>query len=421
MASVCNICTEHNAMKKIQCLYCENEACETCHQKYFNNTALECMFCRVPFSDIFLRQSFSTNFVDKKLKQIIKKNLMDKNFKSQLSLQKLIQIKQLKKKSLQKKRTIKDKIKTYKSIETSYNDIIKNCDKAYLAFSISDVNDDIIQFSCSKNECKGLVVNDQCGVCQVRYCKFCREEEKVSHSCDQNIVDNVSFIVQDTKACPNCGNQIFKIEGCNQMHCVSCRICFDWDTLKVETAFYHNPHYLKWRSENIEQSDDLRNRDVQLHRSQLDYLLFLPCMNKFTFPLYSPFRKDTFLNALKSVNDHLQLLISKKKSKKNQKEYMISYLTNENNRNKTEKLVYNFNKRNEHRKEVDKYKKRFVYNFYSLWNNMTEQNCRKTLRQLKNNVTQYRQSVKQLNNIYNFTNKIHQQAFYIESFLFSIL
>jgi len=54
-------------------------------------------------------------------------------------------------------------------------------------------------------------------------------------------------LAKDTKACPKCGEMITKIDGCDQMWCVSCHSAFSWKSGQIATGIVHNPHYYEWQ------------------------------------------------------------------------------------------------------------------------------------------------------------------------------
>jgi hypothetical protein len=69
------------------------------------------------------------------------------------------------------------------------------------------------------------------------------------HTCDPNNVATAKLLATDTKACPKCRTQIFKISGCDQMWCTQCHTAFSWKTGNVENTI-HNPHYYEWKRNN---------------------------------------------------------------------------------------------------------------------------------------------------------------------------
>lgn len=81
-----------------------------------------------------------------------------------------------------------------------------------------------------------------------RLCSKCDEEinENNNHVCDKNIVENIRYIKNTTKKCPNCNINICKINNtCDQMYCVFCHTTWSWITNKIlsDTNETHNPHY----------------------------------------------------------------------------------------------------------------------------------------------------------------------------------
>lgn len=102
---------------------------------------------------------------------------------------------------------------------------------------------------CGNAECKGFLNNHwNCGLCEKKTCKDCHfvgEHE----TCDPDTVATVKLLKSDTKPCPKCHSNIFKIDGCDQMWCTQCKTAFSWKTGLIETKI-HNPHYYEWRRQN---------------------------------------------------------------------------------------------------------------------------------------------------------------------------
>lgn len=100
---------------------------------------------------------------------------------------------------------------------------------------------------CPQRECKGFLDSEYtCGLCKNKACRSCRLP-KHEGDCDKDTVETVRLLAKDTKGCPNCGVPISKIDGCDQMWCVSCHVPFSWTTGRIERGRIHNPHYYQWQ------------------------------------------------------------------------------------------------------------------------------------------------------------------------------
>ena len=105
---------------------------------------------------------------------------------------------------------------------------------------------------CPADGCRGFLSSAwKCGTCELYSCPDCQEVKGVArdtpHTCDPNALETAKLIAKDTKACPKCGEMITKIDGCDQMWCVSCHTAFSWKTGQVATGVVHNPHYYEWQ------------------------------------------------------------------------------------------------------------------------------------------------------------------------------
>lgn len=134
----------------------------------------------------------------------------------------------------------------------------------------NDTKPVVVNQKCSAENCRGFLNNKWvCTMCNTLTCSKCREiigshaeqtnefgegtsskpVTKEKHECDPNTVETVKMLKKDTKACPSCLIPIHKIDGCDQMYCVSCYTAFSWNTGKIETGKIHNPHYYQIQRE----------------------------------------------------------------------------------------------------------------------------------------------------------------------------
>lgn len=106
---------------------------------------------------------------------------------------------------------------------------------------------------CPSPDCAGFLnASWECGLCNTKACKDCREPvvDEASHVCNPDTVETVKAIAKEAKPCPKCGTLISKISGCDQMWCTQCKTAFSWNTGNIETTVIHNPHYFQWMRES---------------------------------------------------------------------------------------------------------------------------------------------------------------------------
>jgi hypothetical protein len=101
---------------------------------------------------------------------------------------------------------------------------------------------------CPRSDCRGFIIKrtHKCGICETKICRHCREPAEAEHKCDPETVETIKLLKQDTKSCPKCATQIFKVDGCDQMWCPQCKVAFSWKTGKIEKGHIHNPHYYQY-------------------------------------------------------------------------------------------------------------------------------------------------------------------------------
>lgn len=62
-------------------------------------------------------------------------------------------------------------------------------------------------------------------------------------------MDTVRMIAHESRPCPKCHCRISKVDGCDQMWCVSCHATFSWSSGSVLQEKIHNPEYFRWMRE----------------------------------------------------------------------------------------------------------------------------------------------------------------------------
>ncbi len=133
--------------------------------------------------------------------------------------------------------------------------------------------------NCVNSECSGKVSSSEdtavCGLCNTKQCTKCKTDIEGSneHSCDPNILASLNMISTTSKQCPGCNTSISKIYGCSQMFCTQCYTLFNFNTLRVERGFRHNPHYLEWIAANPDKGELVNQANQDDQDDSLDDLL----------------------------------------------------------------------------------------------------------------------------------------------------
>ena len=104
---------------------------------------------------------------------------------------------------------------------------------------------------CPKDNCLGFLSTQwKCGLCETNVCSKCLavKEDAVQHECNDDDIKSAELIKKETKSCPSCGTNIYKIMGCDQMWCVQCHTAFSWRTGMKLNGVIHNPHFFQWQA-----------------------------------------------------------------------------------------------------------------------------------------------------------------------------
>lgn len=511
----CSICQE-NVDFILSCSHCAESACKVCYEKYFIAYEKCCMYCKhKSFSEELIRDKFGKNFVDTKLKKVLKQRLVNNFLSYQPELQthaaslKLCQELRLKTndiliedknandhyyKSLYAKqqhcnnmRTLKFKCDKTRNLNFQCpclryvlkDSLCSGCNKRHCPVCLLEISTTIanhkcpefarlkemksdystiinnfnlakcelrsvrskknfhyreiarlqrlsnlrhsnsqeektrtfkVQYNCPKEDCKGLIVNNTCGICDGKYCAHCRleKDETTEHVCDKETVETVNLLKADCKGCPKCGIQIYKISGCNQMFCTTCHTTFDWKTLKIEVGFQHNPHYLAWRDANRTDADKLRNQQQQQQQ-------VLNCNQEL---MMTPFTDDILNQHFTRVNNyynidlnqalqhyhHNSLLLNVELQNYEicQKQTIVKFLANVIDHKKMEMYLHKHYKRMTFVQHYLEYRRAFGPIIIELWNNLNIDNVHQTALQLNRFHQFYMDRREQLYSMYDY-------------------
>ena len=277
----CQICTEtfnKSTNSIVACSNCSEEACKNCVRTYLLSLDDEpqCMFCKNPHDIIFLASSLNKTWVYSTYKKHREKVLLDKQIAQLPDTQdkakktKLVreQIKKIESLNAEKKK-LRETLKEINNKVRDHTNIIHT-----LQNSTMDKSSSSFTFKCPHPECSGFLDKSWvCGLCDNKTCKECMEIIDEGHECDPNKIETVKMIRKDTKPCPGCGEFIYKIYGCDQMWCPTCKVAFSWKTGQIEKGNIHNPEYYRWMRENNEEIPRQRNNNDCGQIPDLNFLL----------------------------------------------------------------------------------------------------------------------------------------------------
>jgi hypothetical protein len=245
----CHVCTEpfnKISHKKLICCFCQFESCHKCVQRYILNEIQDpsCMKCHKIWTREFVDTHLSKQFINNELK-IHRENILfekEKNLlpDTQYNVRLLHQQEEIDREIKSSEQQVEELQKRIEELERKRAEINPF---QHVPRQVQYKN----RIQCPVKDCRGFVEDIHqtfsCGICNTVICHSCREIVAVDHKCVPETVKTIVLLDSDTKRCPSCLVQIFKINGCDQMWCTSCHIAFDWKTGERVRGIIHNPHY----------------------------------------------------------------------------------------------------------------------------------------------------------------------------------
>ena len=210
--SDCSCCAEKynkSYRSPVSCGFCSFTACKECTRRYIieSDNNIHCMSCRKPWDRKFMIENLDRTFVDKEYKE------KQKTFLYQMEKERFeetqIVIEQLKENEKVEERI--SEIKNQISLLYQQIDILKQ------KTSLENIERKKFIKRCTVDGCLGFLSQQwKCGLCGQYTCKECHEpiKEVDEHKCDPSTIETIKTLQKETKPCPSCGTNIFKIDGC---------------------------------------------------------------------------------------------------------------------------------------------------------------------------------------------------------------
>jgi len=228
----CAICAEtYNKSSRAQvcCEYCDFVACRKCCQTYILNEPIpKCMnqACGREWSRHFLTRQFTQTFNKNELREHRKQVLFESERSMMPATQPLVELhneyRHLKHRNDQLEHEFYRIRQEMNEIGTRRYHIRRRLDAGIpIPNSGEREHSQRLEFvrACPDAECRGYLSSQwKCGVCEKWTCSDCHEIKGPSrdspHECKPENVASASLVMRETKPCPNCHTNIFKIEGC---------------------------------------------------------------------------------------------------------------------------------------------------------------------------------------------------------------
>ena len=272
----CSVCLEKitgSVRKEVPCQYCQYAACLTCVKRYMLESPQDahCMNCKRAWNREFIDSYLSMSFRKNALKAHREEILVDREKARLPLLQPRVSAKvRADEMNVQILDSLKMVAELEKTVASARHNIyaLQNrqhrlCEIAAGTIPPTEENavgdkKEVRQFTqkCPVEDCRGFLSSQwKCGTCQTYVCHECLvpkgKERDAAHTCNEDTKATAALIRKETKPCPKCGMGISKVDGCDQMWCISCQTPFSWSTGRLVFGVVHNPHYYQWlRTQN---------------------------------------------------------------------------------------------------------------------------------------------------------------------------
>lgn len=252
--------------KAINCPKCQEACCAKCVQTYMLNCTEDphCPNCRYGWTRGFILQHLTKTFLNgdwaAHRRQILWQRELAYLPESQVRAERVLESRKLAKTIgpiYQERNELMKQVETLdniiRQIQRNVN-ILAAGNPLPVAGAGGEPESERRQFirRCTHPNCQGFLSTAwKCGICDNYTCSECLtvkgQERDAEHTCKPDDLATAKLIAKDTKPCPNCGEGIYRSEGCSHMFCTSCKTAFNWNTGKIQKDGYiDNPHYFAY-------------------------------------------------------------------------------------------------------------------------------------------------------------------------------
>jgi len=265
---MCNVCcTNQSKSERCTCVKCSFEVCKTCMKRYILESPgiAKCMNmeCEFELTVLYMVKTFTKKWYTTEYR----KHMDDMAREHALSLiPRCMGFMDLRREWEDADRRYMDAVADTEY--TSHDDHVYEVNARLLEMEEAhrqyidamkgkkgkvEVIPEVFIQGCAVDGCAGLIgANYKCKVCNTEICEACRSirnDEHERNGCNKEDLETIKAMKGNTKPCPKCAAPVYKIDGCDQMWCVVCKVAFSWATGRIEKGGVHNPHYFQWLRE----------------------------------------------------------------------------------------------------------------------------------------------------------------------------
>lgn len=338
----CPICMDHFTAvirQPITCLYCPQAACRQCTSQYLLTSLNDphCVGCKREWNREFIDTRLTQTFRKGPLRQHRRKVLIDRERGRLPAMQIFVEAQieyneaarvyaQARHRRVQLKRqrneiqaqyagteSLDQLTERLRPINRERSELKTRMQAAELKMNranqiLTGKEKEVRQFimKCPSEGCRGFLSSAwKCGTCQKFFCADCHAEKAgqkdETHVCNPDAKATAAMIRQETKPCPKCGIRISKIDGCDQMWCVSCQTTFSWNSGQILlNTVVHNPHYYEYLRRTNNGAIPREAGDVPCGGLPNAYLFTRLVMD---IPTLTPLEKTEVLDIVRCLSD----------------------------------------------------------------------------------------------------------------------
>jgi len=282
----CLICAESfdkTARRAVQCEYCPSTACRKCCETYIlGQTEPHCMdtACMRTWTRKFMSSTFTNAWLSTEYKAHCAQTLYDTERVLFPATQNILQHdRRIRELTQERERIINECKRRVLEIDLRLR-LLRlrheaTGEQAGNPVAEPENTTPVAVHPCIYDGCRGYMSSQwKCGMCDKHACAHCHKPKAAhtdeSHICNPDDVASVAAIKKETRPCPKCHVQIFKIHGCDQMWCVNCNTAFSWQRGTVVTGPIHNPHYHEYLARTRGRPGDRQAAPVGVFRCGYD-------------------------------------------------------------------------------------------------------------------------------------------------------